>query len=255
MIDKKKMGNYLKQLREQKKKEGGKSYTLFDLSLEFTNYDKDISANAIAEWENGNSIPTQDNLEILSDIYEKTMDEILDGTDKEEVNYKEKYFIYNNDWMMKFKNDNLYQMRNEQIKLITSRFKELLLIRIDRLFSSNEEEEFRFIFSHFYHLSDYARDCSKLDANNDYLIIKDCINEMLVEIRNMSKAEKYWELQKLFYEDEELWFSFWRDVCDIEDVDILKERFDLIEDWQKDMLLAMFQNIIPFDRDPARYGG
>lgn len=51
-----------------------------------------------------------------------------------------------------------------------------------------------------------------------------------------------------------LWFSFWRDVCDLKQVDILKERFSLFEDWQKDMLLAMFQNIEPYDPDPAKYG-
>jgi len=255
-MNKKQIGEYLKELRKEKKRKDGKSFSQFDLASEFYNkYDCDISINAIAEWESGNTIPSPDNLEILAEIYNRTIDEILDGENKDKTNYKEKYFICEEHWGMNFpKEANLYQIRNEQIKLITTRFKELVLRRIKRYFSSSEENEFRFLFDNFYTLSDYGKECTNLKINDQYLIFKNALNEMLVENRNMSVEEKYWEIQKLYSEKEILWFSFWRDVCDLKDVDILKERFELMEEWQKDMLLAMFQNIEPYDPDPARYG-
>lgn len=256
MMNKKRIGLYLKQLRSQKKRKDGKNYSQYDLAEDFfINYDCEISINAVAEWEAGNTIPSPDNLEILSKIYNRSIDEILDGEDQDKTDYKEKYIIYDNNWGMKFdKKTNLYQIRNEQIKLITSRFKELLLIRIERYFSKGEENEIKFLFNNFYLLTDYARSYSNLDVNDQYLIFKDSINELLVETRNMTSKEKWWEIQKLYSEKEVLWFSFWRDVYDLKEVDVLKERFSLLENWQKDMLLAMFQNIEPYDPDPTKHG-
>jgi len=256
MMNKKRIGLYLKHLRSQKKRKDGKSFSRYDLAEEFSiKYNCEISINAIAGWEAGNTIPSPDNLEILAEIYNKSIDEILDGEDQDKTDYKEKYIIYDDNWGMEFNDKtNLYQIRNEQIKLITTRFKELLLIRIGRYFSKSEENEFKFLFNNFYLLSDYARDYSDLNVNDEYLIFKDAINELLVEIKNMNRDEKWWEIQKLYSEKKVLWFSFWRDVCDLKQVDILKERFSLFEDWQKDMLLAMFQNIEPYDPDPAKYG-
>lgn len=254
MMNKKRIGEYLKNLRIKKKNKNGKPYTQDDLVKELSHYGVKISLNAIAEWESGTSLPCPDNLDILADIFDKSIDEILDAEDRKNVNYEELYFIANDDWMSKNDVNNLYQMGNEQIKLITCRFKELICIRIDRDFTSNEEEEFRFLFDHFYIISDYARDNASIKVNDDYLTLKNAINELLVQIRNMDKDEKYWELQKLYSESKKLEFSFWRDVCDLSKVEILQERFALMEDWQKDMLLAMYQNIEPYADDPEKYG-
>lgn len=256
MMNKKRIGEYLKKLRTQKKRKDGKSFTQYDLANEFMNeYNSEISINAIAEWESGNSLPNPKNLEILAEIYNKSIDEILDAEDKNSINYEDIYFLCDSNWGMRFdEKDNLYQIRNEQIKLITKRFKELVLIRIDRDFTANEEDEFRFLFNHFYLLSEYAKNNSKLQINDNYLILKDAILELLVEIRNMKKDEQYWELQKLYSERNMLMFTFRLDVHELQFVPILQERFKDIEDWQKDMLLAMFQNIEPYDENPSRYG-
>ena len=91
-MNKKRIGLYLKQLRSQKKRKDGKSFSQYDLAEEFSiNYDCEISINAIAEWEAGNTIPSPDNLEILSEIYDRSIDEILDGEDQDKTDYKEKY--------------------------------------------------------------------------------------------------------------------------------------------------------------------
>lgn len=256
-MNKKRIGEYLKKLRTQKKRKDGKSFSQYDLVNEFMSdeYNCEISINAIAEWESGNSLPNPNNLEILAKIYNKTIDEILDAEDKKNINYEDIYFLCDKNWGMRLdKKDNLYQIRNEQIKLITKRFKELVLIRIDRNFTANEEEEFRFLFNHFYLLSEYAKTNSELEINDNYLIFKDAISELLVEIRNMKKDEQYWELQKLYSERDILMFTFRLDVHELQFVPILQDRFKDIENWQKDMLLAMFQNINPYDGNPSGYG-
>ena len=87
MMNKKRIGEYLKKLRTQKKRKDGKSFTQYDLANEFMNeYNSEISINAIAEWESGNSLPNPENLEILAKIYNKSVDEILDAEDKNSIN-------------------------------------------------------------------------------------------------------------------------------------------------------------------------
>lgn len=256
MINKKRIGKYLKELRLKKiRKKDGKSFSQEDLVLEFSDKGIDISVNAIAEWERGSTLPSPDNLEMLSEIYNRTIDEILDGEDSNDIDYSEIYFLADEHWGMKYdQKANLYLIRNEQIKLITSRFKEMLLIRIDRVFSSNEENEFRFLFNNFYHASTYVDEYTTIDVNDQYIRVKDALNGLLTEIRNMNPEEKYWEIQKLFVENKELWFGFRLDVLDLNNEPILQERFNDIEDWQKDMLLAMFQNIEPYDENPSAFG-
>lgn len=259
MIDKKRVGNYLKKLRKQKKKSNGKSFSQDDLANEFfTRYGKEISINAIAEWEGGNTLPSPENLEILSNIYNKSIDEILDGEEINIENFKEKYFIYDGLWGNNFDNEaNLYQIRNEQIKLITSRFKTLLLTRINRHFSVNEEAEFRFLFDNFYYgIGKFFNriNHNSLAAKDEYLIFKEAINKLLVKNKNMTTAQKYWELQKLFSKRGAIHFTFMDDVRDLKNVDILKIRFKDLEDWEKDMLLAMFQTIESWNPNPAEFG-
>ncbi len=69
MIDKIKVGKYLKQLRLNKKREkDGKPFSQDDLANEFCNKGIIISVNAVAEWEKGLSLPSFDNLKVLSEI-------------------------------------------------------------------------------------------------------------------------------------------------------------------------------------------
>lgn len=255
MMNKIKIGRYLKNLRNQMKREtDGKTFSQEDLAFEFSQRGIDISINAIAEWESGATLPSSDNLEILSEIYHRSLDEILDGEDSVNVDYGKIYFLANPDWGTTFDiKENLYQIRNEQILLITARFKELLMTRIERSFSNNEENEFRFLFENFYQSSDYVDECANIDVNDKYIRLKDAMNELLIKFKNVSGKGKYWELQKLFIEKKGIQFSF-HDVCDLGNIAILKTRFNEIENWQKDMLLAMFQNLEPSNSHPDHYG-
>ena len=199
MLNKNKIGNYLRELRKNKVNSKGKPYTQNDLSDEFLNkFNILISINAIAEWENGKTLPTYENLEILSKIYSKSIDEIIEGEDLKEVNFKEEYFLYNDDWYSKVKkDDNPYQMRNNQILKITRKFKELIKIRISRDFTSNEEKEFNFLFNHFHSITEYCENYSKSQFKDDLLIFNDALKHLLVEIRNMSFC-LYYEKRKKY---------------------------------------------------------
>ena len=253
MLNKNKIGNYLKELRKNKINSRGKPYTQNDLSDEFMEkYNILISVNAIAEWENGKTLPTYDNLEILSKIYSKSIDEIIEGEDFKQIDFKKEYFLCDDNWGSRFSmKENLYQIRNDQILKITRKFKELIKIRISREFTSNEEKEFNFLFNHFYSITEYCENYSKSQFKDDLLIFNDALKHLLVEIRNMSFDEKYWEVQKLYKEDKVLWFTFRIDVHDLKRFDILQERIKYLEDWEKDMLLAMFQNLEPYDANAA----
>lgn len=255
MIDKKRVGKYLKSLRLEKKRErDGKSFSQDDLSNEMN-----ISINAIAEWKSGASLPSYEKLEQLSKIFNKSIDELLDGESRINVDYSNKYFTSNTYWYMDSKyKDNSCQIRNEQINLITKTFKKLLMTRVKRLLTANEEEEFKFLFNNFYSLSNYAKNYAKelsdINSNDDYLKFKYTLDDTLSKMKSKSSNEKYWEIQKLFSENKYLWFTFRSDVHDLRYLNILKERFKNIENWQKDMLLAMFQNIEPSNSNPEKYG-
>lgn len=251
MIDKKRVGKYLKSLRLEKKRErDGKSFSQDDLANEIN-----ISINAIAEWESGASLPSYEKLEQLSKIFNKSIDELLDGESRINIDYSNKYFISNPHWYMnpKYK-DNSYQIRNEQINLITKIFKKLLITRTKRLLTANEEDEFKFLFNNFYNLSDYAKELSDINSNDDYLKFKYTLDDTLSKMKSKSSNEKFWEIQKLFSENKDIWFTFRSDVHDLRYSNILQERLKNIENWQKDMLLAMFQNIEPSNSNPEKYG-
>ena len=255
-MNKVKIGKYLRNLRLSKIREkDGKAFSQDNLVEECEKRNITISINAIAEWEKGTSIPTIDNIKVLAEIYNKTIDEILEGEDDKDIDFKAKYFLYDSKWLTSFPADNLYKTRNEQILLITKRFKELLFIRIERYLSRNEEKELYFLFKHYYTLREYAYNYSNNKSENHYVIFYDALNNVLIEHKKKSKEEKYWEIQKLYSEKDILHFKFRVDGHDLRKVSILQERFDKFEHWQKDMYLAMFQNLLPYDADADKHGG
>ena len=89
-----------------------------------------------------------------------------------EIDYTKEYILADSNWGMKFDDKApLWQIRNENILKIVTRFKELLMIRIMREFTHNEENEFKFLFNNFYELSDYAEEeYVNTDYNDDYFL-------------------------------------------------------------------------------------
>lgn len=130
-MDKIKIGNYLKDLRKKKRRVDGKPFTQADLSDALASAGLEVSINGINEWESGKSLPSPEKLDFLSKIYNKTIDEILEGEDINQVDYKKVYFIYNNDWFNTVVDeDKIFPMNQEQILKVYNRFRELSKIII-----------------------------------------------------------------------------------------------------------------------------
>ena len=165
-MNKKKIGKFILKLRKSKNK------TQEELSNDLLiKYSKDISFDAISQWENGKTIPEIDNLSILADYFSVTIDEILEGEFYNDEDYSEKYYISKENWYSLFDGSKyeteikkrypsfepLYIARQAQLQLVKDRFNELIKIRICRYFTHNEEKEFRFLFENFYSLSEYYK--------------------------------------------------------------------------------------------------
>lgn len=124
-MNKKKIGNFLVELRKDK------DMTQSDVADAFANASIEISENAISSWEKGKTIPDITNLYLLADIYGVSIDELLDGERYKEIDFSKKYFISNVNWMSNYDlNTNLYNIRQEQIIQIVDTFNNLLEKRV-----------------------------------------------------------------------------------------------------------------------------
>lgn len=240
-MNKKKMGCFLKELRN---KENLTQDGLCDLFA--SEYGIYLTDKAISSWENGKTIPDVEKLNILSEIYDISMDEILDGEIHQDIDYSKIYFLSDEHWYMKYADDqtiNLYNMRQEQIVKINERFNELLEKRLQEPFTSNEEQEFSFLFNNFYSLTDYYKEYSNSNVNDDYLRFKESINICLNQTKNMEQEEVKWELSKMILPNEKIDFVFY-DIMDKVPPknSYIDKRFRNLEFWQKDMILNTIQN-------------
>lgn len=240
-MNKKKIGCFLKKLRI---KENLTQDSLCDLFA--SKYDIYLTDKAISSWENGKTIPDIGKLNVLSKIYKISIDEILDGEVHQDIDYSKIYFLSDEHWYLKCTEDktlNLYNMRQEQIIKINDRFNELLEKRIQEPFSSNEEQEFAFLFNNFYSLTDYYKEYTNSNVNNDYLKFKEAINICLNQTKNMEQEEVKWELSKMLLPNEKIDFVF-HDIMDEVPTknSYIDKRFRNLEFWQKDIILNTIQN-------------
>ena len=144
-MDKIKIGNFLKELREDR------GLTQIQLSQKLVE-DGGYSDALISKWERGQTLPNIDDLKRLANYFGVSVDEILNGTRNKEEDFEEKYFIYNNEWMASYDSDDLYDIRESQELLIETRFKELLEKMVGDGLTFSEDKEFDFIVTHFYQI-------------------------------------------------------------------------------------------------------
>lgn len=256
-MNKKIIGNFLRTLREEKK------LTQIQLSNAF---DGIYSDALISKWERGESVPNIDDLKTLANYFNVSVDEILNGTRYEDVDFEKKYFIYNNDWMSRYNPNDLYNIREEQELLIETRFKELLKKMVGEGLSLPEDKEFDFIVTHFYQIFLPAVECKDEDAYRNSGLgecewiddinycAHDCLLGGLSDIKFeiyrqtalMHKTiidEKFWEANKKFVFINRQ--NIWDDISDVIDdtEDEVRRRILKIEDYEKDILLAALQTI------------
>lgn len=261
-MDKKKFGSFLKQLRKEKKLSQNE---FADKMSE--QYGRELEDGTISKWECGKSIPEISLIEDIADFYHVSVDEILNGQYNTEINLKEKYFIYNDEWLSKNNPDDLYNMREEQELLIEIRFKELLRKLVDVGLTVSEDREFDFIVIHFYQIFLPAVNCKNDEAYRDaglneceWLVdIIDCgydilsiggLSDIKLEVQRQSALmhkssveEKFWEANKKFVFSKHQ--NIWDDVSDVIDEaeDEVRSRISKLDDYEKDILLATLQTI------------
>lgn len=246
-MDKKKIGNFIKELRKEKKLS---QETLADLFLDVNII---VSCKAISDWENGKTIPEIEKIRELANIFEITIDELLDGERISQIDLKKEYFICNKNWYIDYPQNKLYQMNQEQVVKIKNKFNELLNIRINNEFTISEEKEFKFLFNNFYQLSDYCINQYKINVNDNYLLFKYGINNILNDNKDLSNEDKIWEIRKLIVPNDEITFNRYN-LIDFKNNIYLKKAFNNLEFWEKDMVLSSFQKFDFNNFDYSKYG-
>ena len=202
-MDKKKIGCFLKELRQEKKltqEQMVEEYSTFLGLIEA------ITTATISKWERGESFPDMSNLKDLAKFFNVSVDEIFNGEREKTEDYKKKYFIYNNDWLTKNETEDkaidLWELRNRQELEVEQKFNELLGKLVKNTLTVSEEKEFDFICSHFYALKDKV----SLEEGK-FRIRKEC-----ALMYKSSYNEKLWEAYKYFKYDRKL--KFYYDICD-----------------------------------------
>lgn len=228
-MDKKKVSEFLKQLRQERNlsQEG-----FVEEFSKFLNCEEVITVATVSKWERGESFPDINNLKDLARFYNVSMDEIFNGEREEIEDYTKKYFIYNNDWCDKYNPDDLWEIRNKQEQEIELKFDELLGKLVKNILTVSEEKEFDFICDNFYYLKD------KLTIEE----VKFQVRKQCALMHKSNFNEKLWEAYKFFDYDKKI--DFFKDLCDnVFDggAKIIGERIKNSPDFQKDVLLAFVQ--------------
>ena len=250
-----KVGSFIKQLR----KEMNLSQQDFAEEL-FSKYDIDITGNAISRWESG-GLPEIDRMCKLADYFNITMDELLEGERFIAHNFDEEYYIIYPDWVEKLNipKDEIYFRHQSQVQKIISTFNNYVNKKIHEGLNINEEAEFRFLFEHFYIITNYAFVISNDNTNDDYLNFISAFNEVKNDRNLLSDEEVIFEIQKLYRPNFHIDLSF-NNICDLE---IQEENrlahFNLLPSWEKDILLCLVQEYDPIidiprtESDELRY--
>lgn len=236
-MNKLEIGKYLKKLRENLK------LTQEELTEIFMNdYDKDISVHAVSEWENCNTIPNSENLEILSKIYNRSIDEILEGKDKESINYNEIYFSPFSRKIREECPESLFHVKYKYVLKIRKRFKQLLLKVINIEINNEENKELKFLFKNFYEFTPYAISLLNKNQTPSYTMFLILIRKVTQEQKNIEFEELYWEIQKLFYQKQELFENYLKECIEVYKKDINEYQAILseFENWEKDLFISYF---------------
>lgn len=257
-MDKLKIGNFLKSLREER------GLTQIQLSQKLVE-NGGYSDALISKWERGQSLPNIDDLKRLATFFGISIDEILNGTRNKEIDFKKKYFIYNNDWLANYALDDLYNIRKEQELLIETRFKELLKKMVEDGLSFSEDKEFDFIVTRFYRIFlpaiEYKDEqayqnspketcvCVE-DVNIENEVLPGGLSDIKFEIykqvalmHNCTLDEKIWEVNKKFIYTRRV--TVQNDISDVIDdsEEELRGKISTLEELDKDILLAALQTI------------
>ena len=224
-MNKEKMGMFIRKLRKEKK------ISAEELSKSFEKEHLIVSPVAISSWENGKSIPNIDNLVFLSEFFNVTVDDILEGCMAEEKkNLSDIYYITKEDASLISKDVNAFEYYQSQYLRIQTRHKELLYKYFANTADFQEKAELRFLINHFY---SYPDDNSQSEL---FLTLRDIKKE-----KQKNKAQKYWEfrMQEL-YPNQTGYIGLYDEDNQLNDLFI--KRVEAFDDWELDIALMDFVN-------------
>lgn len=136
-IDSIKIGNFIKTLRCDL------MLSQDDLAKKLCEQYLQTSAKAVSDWENGKTLPDVDKISTLCKILGVTVDELMDGEKKKEIDFLKKYSILNQSYINSLpldRNFNLFNIYQEQYILAIDTFELLLEKYIQRELTSNEKK-------------------------------------------------------------------------------------------------------------------
>lgn len=231
-MNKVKIGLFLRTLRKEK------GISIEKLSEKFLKDYLNVSVNAISSWENGKTIPSIDNLEFLANYFGVTMNEILDGERYTKKDFDKTYYLSRNIgladlWEIFGEDVSRFDATTNRARLIKTNFKKLLTKLFKKEINHEEMDELRYLVKNGYILdSEYS------ETKYFQFLQREAGFDKTIQ-------EKIWDALTLVTPVVDLGLSFRQ----ISDGDILnesaKKRIDILEDWEKDKLLAVIQNYNP----------
>ena len=234
-----KMGQFLKELRlKNKLTQEGLADKITDAFL------PPITNVAIGAWEKGKSIPSLEYLVFLSELYGVTVDDILNGEHTTKIDYYKKYPVLDKNYLMnctpkELKEIPIFDIYTDQMGLIRNNLKKLVVKYAKNNISNTEKEELSFLIV------------------NCVVDGQECWEELpsfLSEIKNESSNEIWWKFNSLYSLISP--FCVWPNIiCDGEyEAKEVQKRFDLYEEWEKDLVLAYFTFNTPMISYSSPYG-
>ncbi len=240
-MNKNKMGKYLRQLRKEKK------ISLETLSREFEKEYLSVGINAISSWENGKTIPNINNLTFLANFYGVTIDEILDGEKYNKIDFETIYFLHKPISEIAKLLEKCVLLKDvhlecsKQAVFIRKRCKTLIFKYINKLNSKQETDELTFLIENYFDINPDLSIRTFLQKISDYKNL--CL----------TKDDVWWIIQRDLQPSEMLRVSFANISDERYKLDSVSTRYAYLEDWEKDMLLAMIQRGDPICYDPTKY--
>lgn len=242
-MNKVKMGEFLRKLREEKKLSQAK------LAEEFSKAYMEVSTNAISSWEKGKSIPDIDKLNFLADYFKTSIDDILDGEKYEEIDFDNVYHIHqpeyfnHKDFALKVSKEDpttnpIYYSITGEGEKIRERLKKHIFSLIDDKISRSDTKELSYLLKNYFIL------CDDLSITTYFGFLRQLKN------KDMSNEEKWWEAQRYFYPIDLLTLTFGNLSDEGYLLPTIQRRMNYSEPWEKDALLAMIQIADPIYCNP-----
>lgn len=243
-MNKTKIGQYLRKLRSENK------MSQSELANKFSRSYINVSTNAISKWERGETIPDIDKLNFLSDLYNVSVDDILNGERYDQIDFDNIYHIHHLDYFNSKEfsgkaakedptTNPIYYAITKEGELIRNKFKKHILDFLNDDISRNDTEELVYFLKNFFVL------------NKDYNVTTYFAFLRKLKHKKISNEEKWWEVQRYIHPIETLRLSF----SNISDEEYLsptnQKRMNYSEAWEKDALLSMIQveNPVYINRD------